>query len=124
MGGIDDEIQDDLIKFPGQARNRGQGTVELSQYFSEVFPLVASHGDRALNGMVQVDRALLPSAWVRELFHGPNDRSDALDAFEGLFNGFGNLRQKIIEVSSFVCSFQFRGEVWTGRLLFATAEKV
>ena len=62
MGGIDGQIQDDLIEFPQQTGNEGQILGEAGFDIRDILPFIACHGDRAFNSFVEVCRFSLVRA--------------------------------------------------------------
>ena len=81
MRGIDDQVENHLVEFSGQARDQRQRRIEFGFQVSHVFPLVRIR--------------------MGELFHGADNRGDACDAFEGLVDGFGNFLHQIAGVHAF-----------------------
>jgi hypothetical protein len=55
LGGVHDQMQEDLVDLAGKAGHGGQVRVGPEGDLGHVFPFVSRHGDGTLDGLVQVD---------------------------------------------------------------------
>src|ERR1700677_1806440 len=98
MGGVDHDVEDDLVELSRQTGNQRQGRVEVSLQIGDVLPLVAADSQGALDGAIKVNRNFGFGARVREFFHGMHDFGHALHAGERLGDGLWYLLLQVGQV--------------------------
>jgi len=91
MGGVDEHIQDHLIEFAREARNRRQIRIKICFHLGHIFPLIASHCDRTFNRFIEVDRHLAFHTGMGELFHGLDDAGHVTQTVQRFLDGDRNL---------------------------------
>ena len=69
MGGINDNIQDDLADIAGKARKVRQVWIKVSHHISDVFPLVAGDGNGAFNYFVEINANFVLTTWMGKFFN-------------------------------------------------------
>src|SRR5262245_59393887 len=99
VGGIDDQIEDDLVEFAEEAGDGRQRRVEFQREVSDILPFISRHGRRGLDGFVEVHRGLFLAARMRKFLHGPDNLRDAVHAFESFPDGGGDLFEEITEIA-------------------------
>ena len=99
MGGIDEEIENDLVDIAGIADHGGQIFIELEGNVGHIFPLVAGDGDGGLDGFVEIGRGLIGRVGVGELLHGANDFGDPVGALQTLLDGARHLGQNELQIA-------------------------
>ena len=97
MGGVDDEVQEDLVQVAHVAEHSRQ-LAELGRDVGDVFVFVLGDGQRGPQGLVQVGGSLLFLIGVREFLHGAHDGRDTRDAVLAAIEAAGHIRLKIGEV--------------------------
>ena len=98
MGGVDDEIEDDLVELPWKTQHRRQVGRKIGCHFGDVFPFVARHRDRHFDGVVEIQRFLFLAAGMRELLHGVDNAGNMTHPLQRLLDGQRNLFAQIIKV--------------------------
>src|SRR5208337_2415377 len=98
VGGIDDQVENDLIQLSHMAGDQRQAGAELGFDFGDVFPLVAGHRDGGLDRLVDVDQRFFPGVGMGKLLHRPHNLGDALHSIESLFDGAGYLGGDKLEI--------------------------
>ena len=71
------------LNSPGQTGHQRQGSRQnRSATFGDVFPFVPAHGQRGLDGAIEIDRHFGFGARMRKILHGPDDFGHAVHAFK------------------------------------------
>ena len=69
VGGVDDQVENNLIQQVGKAGHHGQIRIKISDHFSRVFPFVTTNGNGTAQGAVQIRGDLVIAAGVAEFLH-------------------------------------------------------
>ena len=84
-------------------------------HVGDILPLIARYGDGGLDRLVDVNRLLFFRSGMRKLLHGTYDLGYPLNAFQGLFDGMGNLRLQEFEVRSLSQGLESLQRLWQNR---------
>jgi len=122
VGGVDDEVEDDLVEFSGEAGDAGQVGLEILDDIGDVFPLVGGEDEGIFDGLVEVGGDFFAAAAMGEITHGVDNAGDATDAFEGLFDGAGGFGDEEIQIALAELLLQFGGKLGLA-VLSLTAER-
>ena len=97
--GVDDQVENDLVEFPGQAEDARQVGLEVLDHVGDVFPFVGGDHQGAFHRLVEVNRDFLAAARMGKIPHGVDNAGDALDPFQGLFDGPGRFLDEKIQIA-------------------------
>ena len=115
VGGVDDQVEDDLIEFAGQAEDAGQAGLEVLDDGGDIFPFVGGDDERVFHRLVEVHRDFFAAAGMGEIAHGADDAGDVVEPFQGLLDGAGRLGQEEIQVALREGLFQLGDQGGGGR---------
>ena len=73
MGGVDQQVEEDLAHFIGEAGNQGQVIGKICFHISQLVPFIAGDDQGGIDQIVQGKRNFFLAAGMRELLHGPDN---------------------------------------------------
>ena len=86
MDCVDEQIQKYLIDLPSHTQKSWEIRIKVCFHNRRVLPLAACNGHRTLDRPVDINFTPADLTWMRELFHGTNNRGHAIDAIQRLFD--------------------------------------
>src|ERR1035437_7472314 len=112
---IDQEVENHLVELAGVAEHQRQVGSKTRFHVSNILPLIARYCDGGIDRLVDVNGLLCFRSGMRKLLHGTYDLGYPLNAFQGLFDGMGNLRLQVFEVRSLSQGIEPLQRLWRNR---------